>query len=44
MTRMQAVVDGYHRECHELNLDTRLERPWHQMYVDDAARLTSALQ
>jgi cardiolipin synthase len=39
-----AVVGRYHSQCEELELGAWLARPWHRKYLDNAARLTSALQ
>ena len=44
VTQMHAVVADYHADSQELDLDTWLSRPWYRKYVDNAARLTSALQ
>ena len=41
---MDAVVDGYLEECSTLGLAGWLGRPWPGRYVDNVARLTSALQ
>lgn len=42
--RLDGIVAGYREHCHELELATWLARPWHQKYLDNTARLTSALQ
>ena len=44
LARMQVLVQGYHEDSHELDLDSWLARPRHQKYLDNVARLTSALQ
>ncbi|GAA1761550.1 cardiolipin synthase [Kocuria aegyptia] len=44
LTRMHALVDSYHEDSHELDLGDWLARPRHQKYLDNLARLTSALQ
>lgn len=41
---LDAVVEDYHQESHELDLQDWLSRPWYQKYADNAARLTSAVQ
>ncbi|MUN64922.1 cardiolipin synthase [Kocuria sediminis] len=42
--RMRTVVQSYHTDSHQLDLQTWLSRPWYQKYLDNTARLTSALQ
>lgn len=44
VARMDALVGQYHRAAHELELESWVDRPWHQKYLDNAARLTSAVQ
>ncbi|MGQ1799104.1 phospholipase D-like domain-containing protein [Kocuria oceani] len=44
VARMDEVVQGYHEASHELELGPWLDRPRRQKYLDNAARLTSALQ
>ncbi|HHX85270.1 MAG TPA: cardiolipin synthase [Actinomycetales bacterium] len=41
---MNSVVDRYVAECTTLDLRSWLRRPWPGRYVDNVARLTSALQ
>jgi cardiolipin synthase A/B len=41
---LEAVAEDYHRDSQGLDLDAWLGRPWYRKYVDNAARLTSALQ
>jgi len=41
---LEAVAEDYHQDSQELDLDTWLDRSWYRKYVDNAARLTSALQ
>lgn len=41
---MSSVVDRYLEDCTTLDLRTWLRRPWPGRYVDNVARLTSALQ
>lgn len=41
---LQSVLDHYHRVCIELTPQQWLTRPWHRRYLDNAMRLTSALQ
>ncbi|MCJ8503748.1 phospholipase D-like domain-containing protein [Kocuria flava] len=42
--RLDEVVAGYREHSHELGLEEWLARPWYQKYLDNTARLTSALQ
>ncbi|MEX5269743.1 cardiolipin synthase [Kocuria sabuli] len=42
--RLDAIVEGYRRDSHELDLEDWLARPWYQKYLDNTARLTSAVQ
>ena len=42
--RLDEVVAGYREHSHDLELADWLGRPWHQKYLDNTARLTSALQ
>ncbi|MFI7481315.1 cardiolipin synthase [Kocuria sp. M1R5S2] len=42
--RLDEIVTGYRRNSHELALEDWLARPWYQKYLDNTARLTSALQ
>ncbi|GEO94436.1 phospholipase D-like domain-containing protein [Kocuria turfanensis] len=42
--RLDGVVAGYRENSHELELADWLARPWYQKYLDNTARLTSALQ
>jgi cardiolipin synthase len=44
LTRMHAIVANYHQDSHELHLEEWLARPRQQKYLDNVARLTSALQ
>ena len=44
VARLDSVVDGYLRESTTLELDVWQNRPWAGRYVDNVARLTSALQ
>ncbi len=41
---MNTVVDGYLEQCSTLDLESWVHRPWPGRYVDNVARLTSALQ
>ena len=41
---LDAVVDGYVEESSTLELQEWMNRPWPGRYVDNVARLTSALQ
>ncbi|MGQ1796084.1 cardiolipin synthase [Kocuria oceani] len=42
--RLDELVDDYRQHSHELQLADWLARPWYQKYLDNTARLTSALQ
>ncbi|MFI7744810.1 cardiolipin synthase [Kocuria rhizosphaericola] len=42
--RLDELVAGYRERSHELELADWLARPWYQKYLDNTARLTSALQ
>ncbi|MEX5300411.1 cardiolipin synthase [Kocuria sp. CPCC 205292] len=42
--RLDELVDDYRQHSHELELEDWLARPWYQKYLDNTARLTSALQ
>ena len=44
VAELNDVVDGYLGESTTLELDTWMSRPWAGRYVDNVARLTSALQ
>lgn len=44
LAEMTRVVDGYRDVSGELDLETWQRRPWPGRYVDNVARLTSALQ
>ncbi|MFI7584230.1 cardiolipin synthase [Kocuria sp. M1N1S27] len=44
LSRLDDVVAGYREHSHELRLEDWLARPWYQKYLDNTARLTSALQ
>lgn len=44
VSRLDNVIDGYREASSELNLADWLNRPWNQKYLDNAARLTAALQ
>ena len=44
LTRMHTIAENYHQDSHELHLQEWLARPRHQKYLDNVARLTSALQ
>ncbi|WP_298584829.1 cardiolipin synthase [uncultured Kocuria sp.] len=41
---LDELVDDYRQHSHELELADWLARPWYQKYLDNTARLTSALQ
>ncbi|MEX5298585.1 hypothetical protein RCG67_07370 [Kocuria sp. CPCC 205292] len=43
-TGRQDVVQSYHEDSHELDPNSWPARPRHQEYLDNVARLTSALQ
>ncbi len=42
--RLDELVADYREHSHELELEDWLARPWYQKYLDNTARLTSALQ
>lgn len=42
--QLREVEDGYRRESRELTLDEWMRRPWRAGFVDNLARLSSALQ
>ncbi|MFF0989868.1 hypothetical protein [Kocuria nitroreducens] len=42
--RLNEIVAGCRGNSHELDLEVRLGRPWHQKHLDNTARLTAALQ
>ena len=44
VSALNDVVDAYLEECTTLELDVWMSRPWAGRYVDNVARLTSALQ
>lgn len=44
VARLDGVIDEYRAASSELNLSDWLDRPWNQKYLDNAARLTAALQ
>lgn len=41
---LDKLVDEYREKCDLLTQETWEKRPWHKQYVDNLARLTSALQ
>ena len=44
VSALNDVVDAYLEECTTLELEVWMSRPWAGRYVDNVARLTSALQ
>lgn len=44
MDALREEADKYKRESHSLTREEWAQRPWYKRYVDNVARLTSALQ
>lgn len=44
MQALANLADSYHEQCTELTALDWAQRRWHQRYIDNVARLTSALQ
>lgn len=44
MNELDRVIQGYKETSKKLTKEQWAKRPWHQKYVDNVARLTSALQ
>ena len=44
VSELNDAVDSYLEDCTTLELDVWMKRPWPGRYVDNVARLTSALQ
>ena len=44
VAELNDVVDSYLEDCTTLGIETWMSRPWPGRYVDNVARLTSALQ